>query len=66
MQEANELKVHEVYDIDEDEIHLREGSYWESVTKFYSDVKNKNETDLTNGQRAWLQKIEKSLNEEIN
>jgi len=64
MQEADNRKVFEVYDIDVDEMHIRGGEYWESAYKFWETNKDALYTSMSSKQKAWLLKIEKSLNEE--
>lgn len=58
----------EAYTIDEEELENRaeEGGYWADALKFYMDVKDRFTTTLQPRQLAWLAKLEKQLDEDIN
>lgn len=57
------MKVIKKYNIDVATLSdlSQDSSYWETAYDFFMDVKNKEDTELTDGQRQWLEKIEKSL-----
>jgi len=59
------MLVSEHFEIDEDELFLKaekeDTDYWTNSSKFYSEVKNKDITKITNKQQDWLTTIETSL-----
>lgn len=59
------MTISEKFDIDEDELHSKsfENDFWSNSSEFYEQVKDKDETDLTEKQLDWLEKIESGLEE---
>jgi hypothetical protein len=58
------LTVEESYDIYEDSLYDKiaaEGDYWTASLSFYKQVKEKPIGELSDKQKAWLQKINDSL-----
>ena len=58
--------VRDVYNIDDDELYLKaeEGEFWKASCKFWVSVKDRKDFILSEKQKTWLKKIERSLNEE--
>lgn len=56
-------KVSDVYEIDGDELTIKaEGNeYWNSVLKFWSDIKDESIERLSPRQQIWLDKIVEGL-----